>query len=236
MLFTNATDIVMTQYADLLPGEVVHEEGTALVWHRENGRTYLRISTGAANENFAGFALMRSMPPAFQTAVEETIVDSTGLYVLNRVPTPGQLLVKVAGVKAAQEASGTAPTAAGKVAVQGAELRLHADDIGKKVFIQYAYELTLTESRSITGDAPIGGLAANIQGSVGYIKLGTISTNLIDAAADWSDDTVLNPSLAAGGKLTIGGSGTKLTGLIIKHAPSSERGYLTVEMASTNGN
>lgn len=77
MLFQNATAIVQTQEADLLPGEVIHEEGLALVWVREGGHSFLRLSTGAADEVFAGFALARSMPPANMNRVEEFVIDAT---------------------------------------------------------------------------------------------------------------------------------------------------------------
>lgn len=234
MLFQNATAIVQTQEADLLPGEVIHEEGVALVWAREGGKSFVRLSTGAADEVFAGFALARNMPPAFQNRVEEFVVDATKKFTASRLPEAGQLLVKIDGVKATQEAN-AAPTAAGKVGVQGADLYFHASDIGKKVFIQYAYELTVTEARSYTADAPIGGLPSNIEGRVGYIKLGNVATSMFDANADWSADNVLHPSLGPNGKLTIGGDGTELKGLIIKQAPTSDRGYLIVETTSSYG-
>lgn len=234
MLFQNATDIVQTQEADLLPGEVIHEEGVALVWIRENGKSFLRLSTGVAGEVFAGFALARNMPPATMARVEEFAIDATKKYTATRVPTAGALLVKIDGVKAEQEAAASA-SAAGKVGVQGADLYFHADDIGKKVFIQYAYELTVTEARSYTADAPIGGLPSNIEGSCGYIKLGNIATSVFDASADWSADNVLHPKLGPNGTLTLGGNGTELKGCIIKQAPTSERGYLIVEMSSSYG-
>lgn len=234
MLFQNATDIVQTQEADLLPGEVIHEEGVALVWAREGGHSYLRLSTGAAEEVFAGFALARSMPPAHMNRVEEFVIDATKKFTASRVPNAGALLVKIDGVKAEQEAAASA-SAAGKVGVQGADLYFHADDIGKKVRIVYAYELTVTEARSYTADAPIGGLPSNVEGRVGYIKLGNIATSMFDPTADWSADNVLHPTLGPNGLLTVGGAGTELKGCIIKQAPTTERGYLIIEMSSSYG-
>ena len=234
MLFQNATAIVQTQEADLLPGEVIHEEGVALVWTREGGHSFLRLSTGAANEVFAGFALARSMPPANMNRVEEFVIDATKKFTASRVPNAGALLVKIDGTKATQEAN-AAPSAEGIVGVQGADLYFHADDIGKKVRIQYAYELTVTEARSYTADAPIGGLPSNVEGRIAYIKLGNVATSMFDPTADWSADNVLHPSLGADGLLTIGGNGTVLKGLIIKQAPTTERGYLIIETTSSYG-
>lgn len=232
MLYQIATDIVMTNEGDLLPGEVIHEEGVALVWHRENGKNFLKLSRGVPGEIFAGFALARNMPPAFQIYVEEFTIDATQAFTLQRLPTDKQLLIKVAGKSATIEAGEESPATAGEVALHGAEVLFAAADVGKKVFVQYASELTVGEARAITGDAPVGGLPSNIQQRIGYIKLGNVSTNMIDASADWSNDAILNPSLGAGGKLTIGGEGTVLRGIIIKKAPDHTNGYATFELAT----
>ncbi|QYW03448.1 hypothetical protein pEaSNUABM34_00146 [Erwinia phage pEa_SNUABM_34] len=234
MLYQNATDIVQTQEADLLPGEVIHEEGVALVWARENGQSFLRLSTGAANEVFAGFALARNMPPAHMNRVETFTIDATKKFTASRVPDAGRLFVKIDGKKADQEAD-TEASAVGKVGVDGADLYFHADDVGKTVYVQYAYELTVTEARSYTADAPIGGLASNVVGRIGYIKLGNIATSMFDPSVDWSADNVLHPTLGPNGMLTIGGTGTELTGCIIKHSPTSDKGYLIIEMSSSYG-
>ena len=234
MLFTNATDIVQTNEADLLPGEVITEEGQALVWVREGGKSYLKVSTGAANETFAGFAIARLLPPTHQVMVEEITIDSTGRFTTGRLPEAGGLLVKIAGTKAEQEADDSS-SAAGKVGVDGSNLYFNAADVGKKAYIQYGYVLNAVEARSFLADAPIGGLAANQLGRCGYIKLGNVATNMFDFAADWNDDAVLHPSLGANGRLTVGGSGTLLKGVMIKQAPTAERGYAIFEMASSFG-
>jgi len=234
MLFTNATDIVQTNEADLLPGEMIQEEGQALVWVKEGGKTYLKVSTGAADEVFAGFAIARLLPPTHQIRVEEFTIDATGRFTAGRLPEAGAMLVKIGGVKATQEADDAA-SAAGSVGVDGSNLYFHKDDIGKKVYIQYGYVLNAVEARSFLADAPIGGLAANQLGRCGYIKLGNVATNMIDFAADWSADNVLHPNLGPEGRLTVGGTGTLLKGVMIKQAPTSERGYIIFEMASSYG-
>lgn len=232
MLFQIATDIVMTQEADLLPGVAIHEEGVALVWHRENGKNFVKPSEGVSGEVFAGFAMSRNLPPAFQVFVEELTIDATLSYTLRRLPKAGQSLIKIAKVKADATTGDTNPTDAGDVVINGAELLFASADLGKKVFVQYASELTVSEARAITGDAPIGGLSANIRQRISYIKLGNVSTNMIDASADWSNDAILNPSLGAGGLMTVGGTGTLLKGVIIKKAPDATNGYATFELAT----
>lgn len=93
----------------------------------------------------------------------------------------------------------------------------------------------MTEARSYTADAPIGGLPSNIEGRIAYIKLGNVATSMFDPTADWSADNVLHPSLGPNGLLTLGGTGTELKGLIIKQAPTTERGYLIIETTSSYG-
>lgn len=237
MLYNNATDIVMTQEHDLLPGTIIHEEGLALVWTKEGGETYLRPSTGATGEKFAGFAISRALPPATQVRIEEGTIDATLKFTSARLPIAGQLLVLIDGVKAEQEA-GTAASAAGKVGVNGADFTFHEDDKNKEFKIQYAYELTHIEARQYTADAPVGGLSSNVMGRIGYIKLGNVATSMFDPTVNWSDDTVLSPNLGADGRLTIGGNGTLLSGCIIKKVPAAggfEKSFLVVEMTSGNG-
>lgn len=234
MLFTNATDIVQTNEADLLPGEQIQEEGQALVWAKEDGKMYLKVSTGAEGEVFAGFAIARLLPPTHQVRVEEFVIDSTKTFRAGRLPEAGQMLIKIGGTKATQEADDAA-SAAGAVGVDGDNLYFHESDIGKKAYIQYGYMLNAVEARSFLADAPIGGLAANQIGRCGYIKLGNVASNMFDFAADWNDDTVLHPSLGPNGRLTVGGTGTLLKSVLIKQAPTAERGYAIFEMASSFG-
>lgn len=228
MLLQNNCSIVKTNEADLLPGHAISEEGVALVWTRENGKAFVMESTGAPGEVFAGFAISRPIPPAFSTQIEEFVVGADGTFIFDRMPIADQIFVKIDGVTMVQESGGTAPDDKTSVTIDGAAMQIHADLIGKSAYVQYHYELSAMEARSITGDAPIGGLSGNIQGRCGFIEIGDVGTNMFDASVDWSDDSKLNPSLGAGGRLTIGGNGTKLTGIIIKEAPSADDASLVL--------
>lgn len=220
MLLQNNCSIIKTNEADLLPGHTVSEEGVALVWTRENGKAYVMESTGAAGEVFAGFAISRPVPPVHGTNIEEVVVGADALLVLDRLPIADQIFIKVGGTTMTL-VSGAAPADASEVSVDGAEVTFHADHVGEKVYVQYHYELSALEARHLTGDAPIGGVSGNIQGRCGFIEIGDVATNMFDASVDWSDDTKMNPRLGAGGRLTLGGSGTILTGVVIKSAPTA---------------
>lgn len=229
MLFQNATKIQMTNESPLVPGTQIQEEGVALVRVMHKGSSMLQLATGAADELFAGFAIARNMPPQFQVFIEDGTVDGSLTHVCERMPQPGQLLVKVGGVIMTQGAEDAAPLAATGVNVVGAEIKFHADHEGKEKYIQYAYELTVSEARALTGDQPIGGLPSNIEGQCAYIKLGVVGTNMVDMSHDWSA-VGHHPRLSAGGKLSAGGEGTLLKNVVITQLPTGDNPYIVVEV------
>lgn len=229
MLLLNATTIVKTSYADLVPSVELKEEGIALVYTRIDGELKVEPSNGVEGEVFAGFALSRNAPPQFIPHVESGIVPESGELLLARVPAAGQILVKVDGVIKTLTAAGATPADATKVDISGAIIRF---DLGvaatKKAqyTVQYKYEPTVAEAAQLTGDQPIGGLAANTLDVTSFIEIGDVATNFFDASKDWS--TVIHPNLGAGGNLTVGGDGTLLTNLIVKSVPNSDRAFLVV--------
>lgn len=229
MLFQNATKILMTNEGPLVPGTQIQEEGVALVRVMHQGRSLLQLATGAPDELFAGFAIARNMPPQFQLFIEDGIVDSSLTHVCERMPQPGQLLIKVGDEIMTQGADAGAPAAATGVNVNGAEITFHPDHEGKAKYIQYAYELTVSEARVFTGNQPIGGLPSNIEGQCAYIKLGEVGTNMVDMSEDWSA-CGQHPRLSAGGKLSAGGSGTLLKNIVIVQLPTGDNPYIVVEV------
>lgn len=231
-LIMSATAITKTNEENLVPGATISEEGQALAFTKVNGETFLQPSLGLAEEEFAGLALARPIPQNFQVKIQEFVLgeDET---ILARLPHPGQILVKIGGVAAtAQNAGDTAPTDAGEVTLNGAELLFAADDIAakKKVFVQYQFELTASEARAITGDLPIGGISANIRGRAPYIELGDVAITNFDAASDWAANDAFHPRLGAGGILTLRGPGAVLKNVFIKSAPTTEKQYLMLSL------
>lgn len=214
------TRLFRTEHQPVQAGVIIEEEGTALVYVSENGLTVVRPSTGAADEVFAGFSLSRNSPPsylphAFQSSVPESLVIE-----LPRTPLTGQILVKVAGVKL--EIVAGAPVAADEVQLAGRDLVFFAGQSKKSLFVQFVYEPTMAEARTILGDMPIGGLASSAQGIIGIALHGEIGTTMYDASADWTG--VINPNLGVDGRLTVGGTGTKLTNVTVMAQPSTDVG------------
>ena len=213
--------------ADIVTGASFKEEGVAAVFSREdNGQVKIKPSTGAAGEVFAGFTVERNVPPEFLPQVETHVASTDGTQ-LFRNPIVGQL-----GVTGADVEAGPTASEAGKVAIENGKVSYHADDIADGVEFTFTYHFTATieDARALGGDSWYVNLASAETNRIGYIKGGEIGTTLFDATADWSDPSVMHPSLGANGMLTVGGSGTKLTNLVIKQAPNAGSPFLVVEM------
>jgi len=210
----------------LAVGATIQEEGVALAYVKENGETKVRPSTGAAGELFAGFAIARNMPPNTMPMVEEGVSKASGT--LARAPIPGSVFVALDG--AALEVitdPAVAPTA-DQVRIVGSSYALHASNVNKKLVAQYHYAPSVQEARTVIGDAPYGGLAANALGTVATLKQAEVATSFFDSSADWSN--TLYAKLGAGGKLVPGDDADHAKGIVVKNSPSVGNPFLVLEI------
>lgn len=231
MLVQKYTRFFGTEHRDVEPGVVIEEEGIALVYTKVNGRSYVRPSTGAAGEIFAGFSVSRNSTPRYlPKVIAGRLVPDSGVIDLGRIPLTGQILVKVAG--SVVEISANAPVE-GKVQLQGQKLFFFqgtpADgsnpavigDIGKEVYVQFIYEPTVAEARTVIGDGPIGGLPSTNQERIGVAtRMEELGTTYYDASADWSN--AYNPRLGADGRVTTAGNGTVLANVVVMDVPVAD--------------
>lgn len=231
MLVQKYTRFFNTEHRDVEPGVIIEEEGIALVYTRVNGKTYVRPSTGAAGEVFAGFSVSRNSTPRFLPKIlAGKLVPDSGVVDLGRIPLTGQILVKVGGD--VLEISANAPVE-GKVQLQGQKLYFFlgtpaegsnpavVGDIGQELYVQMIYEPTVAEARTVIGDGPIGGLPSTAQERIGVAtRMETMGTTYYDASADWS--TIIHPKLGADGRLTTTGNGTELTNVMVMETPIAD--------------
>lgn len=233
MLNQKYTRSFETDHRAVLPGTVIPDEGVAMVWVKSNGKSYVRPSTGANGETFAGFSLSRNTPPSFIPRVVESRVPESGIVDLHRIPLSGQILVKVGGV--AVEITANEPADASEVQLQGEKLYFFTGTPaqgsdpavpgvqGKDLYVQFMYEPTISEARTVLGDTPIGGLPSSAQEVIGAItRAESIGTSYYDASVDWSG--VIHPRLGVDGRLTSGGQGTLLTNVIVVNSPVADAG------------
>jgi len=229
MLNYRGTIFTQTDSSKVATGEIINEEGAALVILREGSSSVIQESKGASGEIFAGFSYERTRRPSILAAIEEGVIADS-IIRLGRTPEPGKIAIWVAGTEITIEVGADAPDDATTVNLNGSEILTHADMNDKDFIVQYLYEPTVSEARLFGEGNEFSATPASADiGVCGRILGGVVSTNFFDIDADWSDETKMHPSLGADGRLTIGGPGTELTNLIIKEAPRSDSAFLTVE-------
>lgn len=220
MIAQKLTRLFRTEHFPVQEGVVIQEEGMALVFVQEGGKTVVKPSTGAAGEVFAGLSQSRNSPPSFIPHVFESVIPASLVVELPRIPMAGQILVKVGGTKLTVVAD--APASASEVQLTVDKLIFFAGEAAKSLYVQYIYEPSLAEARTVLGDMPIGGLPSTYQGIIGVTLHGTVGTTMYDASKDWSG--VINPRLGVDGRLTTDGPGTLLTNVQVIQTPVSEPG------------
>lgn len=226
MLQLRSTRIANSRHAAVLSSVTIAEEGIALVYAKEDGETKVRPSEGVAGEIFAGVSQSRNSVPAVLPYVEEGVIGATRTIKLPRTPLAGQLLVKVAGVQ--KTVVTTAPADATEVQIVGSDVVVYASEAGKAYFVQMLYTPSVIEAQSIVGDAPIGGLASTLLGSIGVLKSAEFGTNYFDASADWSD--ALYVTTGPDGVFTVGDVDNHIPNAIVKNAPNASNAFLVLSI------
>ncbi len=224
MLQQRETRQVRSRFNPLLSGEVIAEEGIALVYVKEDGETKVKKSTGTAGEIFAGVSSSRNAPPAFLPFVQEEEIGTDLVMQLVRTPVAGQLFVTVAGVAVTVGAG--APADATAVQLTGTTLTFFAGEAAKSVKAQFMYTPTVLEARQVIGDAPIGGLSTTPQGVVGTLTDAQFGTNFYDASVDWND--AFYAKTGPGGVFTVGTLADHTPGVIVKKAPNAANPFLVL--------
>lgn len=232
MINYQKTRFTNTDSSAVESGVLINDEGLALIAKREGENMVVAPSMGQANEVFAGFSYERTRRPEVLGNVEAgTVVfaDQPAIK-LARVPNAGAVAVFIDGSKVDVDAGTGAPAAATAVNLDGDMIYFHGDHDGKSFRVQYHYTPSLEEARSYGEGSEFGQTPPSYEvGVVGRITGGIVDTTAWDPEADWADESVMHPSLGENGLLTVGGSGTKLTNLLIKRAPMNGSAYLTVE-------
>ena len=223
MLQMRNTRLFKSVFEALASGVSIQEEGVPMTYIKENGDT--KVEIGVANAKFAGIAIARNMPPATLPMVEAGVIPESGTGTLTRAPIPGALLVKIDGVVATIVV--TAPTAAGEVQVVKDQYAFFEDDAGKTATFQYQYVPTVQEARTVIGDIPYGGLAANALGTIACVKQGEVATSFFDASADWA--TALYAKIVDG-KFVPATPSAGIPGVTVKNSPSVGNPFLVVEL------
>jgi hypothetical protein len=223
MIYFPLTKIVDSSEAVTAPGANITAEGQALIRVTAAPANGVTVSAGAANEIFAGFAIMGTsaapLPALYATKVETLLVPGSGIVQLAFTPVSGQLAVfdNTAG------AAVSSPTVVGSTVTT-----LTA---GNTVTVTYKYALTVVQARALQGDVQPGGYVGSYVGQIGVAKRGTIYTDQFDASVNWAAATGIK--LAANGQITNqAGTGVALPGAYVVSLPTQEVPFLGLEFSA----
>lgn len=217
MLNNQFSRIMKTATEQLLPGSAVPtEEGQALVYVKgDDGQTYVKVSSGAAGEIFAGVTRGRPLPPALVPLVHRAVVDSSGKVELPRAPKGQEWsVVDVASKSAMDKAT---------ITLTGNVLQFQSAAKGKTVDVVLQYVPSVEEARTFVGDMPFGGNPFAI-GSVSVDKVSEVHTSNYVADADWT--AALGVKLAADGRFAPATAADAIPGVIVKNSPNVSNAYL----------
>lgn len=225
MLNLRETRITLNRHANVLPGVVIPEEGTALVYVKKDGETFVQPSTGAGGELFAGLSLERNLPPRSMPFIQEYELSETGIIKLPRTPIAGQIAV-IEGSDVRSVTTGDEHPTGDNAVLNGDELLFDTDTAeGRVVRVQMLYVPDMEEARTYVGDAPFGGQASAITGVIGRILDGEVATTCVDVSKDWTN--ALQVVLAADGRFApYSGSGTPIPQVVVKNTPNASNPFL----------
>lgn len=229
LLFPN-TRIELTGERPLVAGTTIDAEGSALIAIYTAGVLGVKPSTGAANEKFVGFSLSRPLAPTRVPVVEVLTVPANGIVVLKAPIVASTARVTRTDTGAAYTQVVIAPAAATEVQVNvPGSLIFQTGQAGVVIQVVYQRDLTVAQAIMLQGNQDVGGAAGAYFGQVGMITRGDVWTTEFDTTVDWSSPTDLR--LGAGGKLTLGGSGTVVPGYVLA-PPSDGSGWLGVHFSA----
>ena len=205
-------------------GSTVPAEGVVLVGVLEGGVEKVKPATGAASEKVVGFSKLDNESLTFNVKVESVQVPAVSPYVVKLThgsiagtgPSTYDVRVQPAtGSDYVQDGSGGHPiTLEFKVSdAAGGELTFHSSNAGVVLKVYYKYNLTALEaSQIVPGVRSVNNTASAILNAcVAMGGTGEIYTKEYDVTKDYSTGTL---KTLAGGKLTIGGSGTDVSALM----------------------
>lgn len=225
MINQNYTRLFLSDVKDVADGVLFQEEGIAAVYVNQNGVSVIAPATGVAGEVFAGIVQSRNTPPAFGSDSRQ-VVPVDGKIVLPRTPIATEIGVFADGEQL--DVVADAPDE-GEIQLVGSVLTTHSTNATSVVTVNYHYELTSTEARTLVGDAPVGGLSSTHQKRIGVITRGQVATNYFDATADWTGAIQLK--LAAGGYFTPAADDSEaIPGVVLVRGPSADAAVIVVDI------
>jgi len=204
---------------EVLPGEVITEEGVLLVAALDaaTGTEKVQLSAGAGTDVVAGFAIRDNADNSTTSSVEESTIPTSPnpltVQLSNNNLVAGQIRVVASTTGALTEGN---PANPGEFSVSDSTglMTFNSAQEGEDIVVTYRYNLTVAEARLKFFQRNINNEAGTLFGQVGVGHgHGEIFTDQFDASVNWAS----NPSITSGanGQLTTGGSGVALDARVI---------------------
>ncbi len=212
MLYLNKTRVTASRHAKLAAGQVLTDEGQALVLVDEGGEKSVRASTGAAGEKFYGFAqyerqFMKTLPEVIRvvaTGAEQVIPLSTLVAGTGRaVPATGVTFQSNSVTIAATVANGTV------------------------IDIHFTKNATVAEVERLVGQTWLN-TAVTAGAQVGCAQGGELYITNFDTSVAWAVGDAVN--LGANGNVTKGGTGAAIPDALVISVPKAGEPYLGIEL------
>jgi len=228
MLYFPKSRYQLSQEMSVATGQSVTAEGQCMVASTVAGVFGVEPSAGSSGELFMGFAVSEQIGLNSFTSIEALTISSGLTYTTTYTPSSGTVFIfdntdNVALVVTTDYTiSGSVISFTGSTAIAG-----------KSVTVFYRYAPTTVQANSIQGNIKPGGPAAAVWNQVGVIKSGVIYTSEWDTSVNW---LATNPALKTGanGRVTIGGSGVAINGVVVA-APNSggpDGNFLGIEFSA----
>ena len=203
------------------------EEGTCLVADYDaNGVMHVRPSASTANEIFVGFALTEKTELETLVALDTftSAAATKETYTLSHSYNTGARMVSgtgLAGVAAA--ASASAVNAANQWHVSGTTLTVQVA-ANTTFTLAYRFTPTVVDYRRVQGDIHPGPAVGVSQGVITVLEAGELLFDNYDTTADWQFGDAVDVDLKTGanGRITRGGTGTDIRGIITQQPRAYE--------------
>lgn len=230
MLYFPKSRYQLSQEMPVATGATVTAEGQCLVSSTIGGVFGVQPCSNDSVGTFVGFAVSEQLSLTSMPKVESfTVSGGIGTTLtLSRTPTASTLFIF-------DNTSNAALAVTTDWTLATATVTWVTDHTGHTVTAFYRYAPTASEAEAIQGDLKPGGAAGLILNQVGVIKSGVIYTSEYDTSVNW---LATNPVVTKGasGRLTIGGAGAALSGVVVIAAPNAggpDGAFLGIEFQAT---
>lgn len=215
MIYFPKSRTQLSQEMPVATGSTISAEGQCLVSSTIGGVFGVKACNNDSVGTFVGFAISEQISLTSMTKVERFTVSAgiASTLVLSRTPTASTLFIF-------NVTTNTALAVTTDWTLSNATVTWVTDQTGATIDAYYRYAPSVVEAQALQGDIKPGGPAGALLNQVGVLKSGILYTSEYDTSVNW---LATNPVVktAASGRLTIGGAGQTLTGVVVIAAPNS---------------